>query len=78
MAQRLRIPIYTTQLDAAISVCQRAEKDLKVAIDFIHKQTKTGDEEFMRQAWTYIALAMKSLEYKSKDLKELFSLNIES
>jgi hypothetical protein len=42
-------------LDAAISACQKAE-DLKVAIDFIHKQTKTGDEEFMRQAWTYIAL----------------------
>jgi hypothetical protein len=51
---------------------------LKVAIDFIHKNKETGDEQFMRQAWTYIALAMKSLEYKSKDLKELFSLNIES
>ena len=49
-----------------------------MAIDFIHKQTKTGDEEFMRQAWTYIALAMQSLEYKSKELKELFSLIIES
>lgn len=66
------------QLENAISTCKKAEEDLKVAIDFIHKQTKTGDEEFMRQAWTYIALAMQSMEYKSKDLKELFSLNIES
>ena len=66
------------KLESAISTCKKAEEDLKVAIDFIHKQTKTGDEEFMRQAWTYIALAMQSMEYKSKDLKELFSLNIES
>ena len=66
------------KLENAISSCQKAEDDLKEAIDFIHKQTKTGDEEFMRQAWTYIALAMQSMEYKSKDLKELFSLNIES
>ena len=66
------------KLESAISACQKTEEDLKVAIDFIHKQTKTGDEEFMRQAWTYIALAMQSMEYKSKDLKELFSLNIES
>jgi hypothetical protein len=51
---------------------------LKEAIGFIHKNKEAGDEEFMRQAWTYIALAMKSLEYKSKDLKELFSLNIGS
>ena len=66
------------QLENTIIACQKAEEDLKVAIDFIHKQTKTGDEEFMRQAWTYIALAIQSLEYKGKELKELFSSNVES
>ena len=66
------------QLENTIIACQKAEEDLKEAIDFIHKQTKTGDEEFMRQAWTYIALAIQSLEYKGKELKELFSSNIES
>ena len=61
------------KLESAISACLKTEEDVKVGIDFIHKQTKTGDEEFMRQAWTHIALAMQSMEYKSKDLKELFS-----
>lgn len=64
---------FIQQLESAISFCQKAEEDLKEAINFIHKQTETGDEEFMRQAWTHIALAMQSMEYKSKDLKELFS-----
>ena len=66
------------QLENAISTCKKAEEDLKVAIGFIHKNKETGDEEFKSKAWTYIALAMQSMEYKSKDLKELFSLNIES
>ena len=66
------------QLENAISTCKKAEEDLKVAIDFIHKNKETGDAQFKRKAWTYIALAMQSMEYKSKDLKELFSLNIES
>ena len=66
------------QLENAISTCKKAEEDLKVAIDFIHKNKETGDEEFMRQAWTHLALAMQSLEYKGKVLKELFSSKIES
>jgi len=69
---------FIQQLESAISFCQKAEEDLKEAINFIHKQTETGDEEFMRQAWTHIILAMQSLEFKSKVLKNLFSSNIES
>ena len=66
------------QLENAISTCKKADEDLKEAIGFIHKNKEAGDEEFMRQAWTYIALAIQSLEYKGKELKELFSSNIES
>lgn len=66
------------KLENAISSCQKAEDDLKEAIDFIHKQTETRDEQFKSKAWTHIALAMQSLEYKSKELKELFSSKIES
>lgn len=65
------------KLENAISSCQKAEDDLKEAIDFIQNNKQTGDEQFKSKAWTPLALAIQSLEYKSKELKELFNSNIE-
>ena len=66
------------QLENTIIACQKAEEDLKEAIDFIQNNKQTGDELFKSKAWTHLALAIQSLEYKGKELKELFSSNIES
>ena len=66
------------QLEDTITACQKAEEDLKEAIDFIQNNKQTGDEQFKSKAWTHLALAIQSLEYKGKELKELFSSNIES